>query len=278
MNCDIVRDLLPLYEDGLCSEESRKAVEEHLKTCEACREALPAAKADPTPAEAPEDSCAAEADVLRGISKEWRKRKRRSLWKGALLTAALLLGLALLARPALMLFLQTGAMGTETDMAGDLLCGYHRLTGEAFAASYSWDGREETLDFTVPDAVFGYRVTALGGYAGRGAPFAFTVKLPESFGHMREGFGEDLWEYALEKYPNAEVVELPFTVHIGKYLEAVREEAFGSCYGFTPEGQEVLYHITLRVDCDPENKTFYSENGILYHRKTGEAVLGAAEP
>ena len=53
--------------------------------------------------------------MLRGISKEWRKRKRRSLWKGALLTAALLLGLALLARPALMLFLQTGAMGTETD-------------------------------------------------------------------------------------------------------------------------------------------------------------------
>ena len=37
MNCDIVRDLLPLYADGLCSEESRKAVEEHLKSCEACR-------------------------------------------------------------------------------------------------------------------------------------------------------------------------------------------------------------------------------------------------
>ena len=53
MNCEIVRDLLPLYEDGLCSEESRKAVEEHLKTCEACREALSAAKADPIPAEAP---------------------------------------------------------------------------------------------------------------------------------------------------------------------------------------------------------------------------------
>ena len=37
MNCEIVRDLLPLYADGLCSEESRRAVEEHLKSCEACR-------------------------------------------------------------------------------------------------------------------------------------------------------------------------------------------------------------------------------------------------
>ena len=33
MNCEIVRDLLPLYADGLCSEESRRAVEEHLKSC-----------------------------------------------------------------------------------------------------------------------------------------------------------------------------------------------------------------------------------------------------
>ena len=278
MNCEIVRDLLPLYEDGLCSEESRKAVEEHLKTCEACREALSAAKADPIPAEAPEDSCAAEADVLRGISKEWRKRKRRALWKGTMLAAALLLGLALMARPALMLFLQTGAMGTETDLAGDLLCGYNSLTGEAFAASYRWDGSEETMDFTVPDTVFGYRVTALGGYVGRGAPYAFCVQLPETLGHPRESFGEELWEDALERYPNAYVVELPFTVHIGRELEAVEGVAFDSFYGFSPDGQEVLWHVTLTVDCDPENKTFYSENGILYDRKTGEAILGTAEP
>ena len=135
------------------------------------------------------------------------------------------------------------------------------------------------MDFTVPDTVFGYRVTALGGYVGRGAPCAFTVELPEELGHIRESFDGGLWDYALERYPNAEVAELPFTVHIGKNLEEIREELFGSCYGFTPDGREVLYHITLAVDCDPENKTFYAENGVLYDRATGEAVLGtAAEP
>ena len=117
------------------------------------------------------------------------------------------------------------------------------------------------MDFTVPDTVFGYRVIALGGYVGRGAPYAFCVELPEDLGHIRESFDGDLWDYALERYPNAEVVELPFTVHIGKDLEAVR----------------VLYHITLTVDCDPENKTFYSKNGVLYDRETGEAVLGTGE-
>ena len=35
-NCDIVQDLLPLYLDGICSEGSRKFVEEHISECEKC--------------------------------------------------------------------------------------------------------------------------------------------------------------------------------------------------------------------------------------------------
>ena len=38
--CDIVMDLLPLYVDGVCSEESKKIVEEHLKHCEECKQFL----------------------------------------------------------------------------------------------------------------------------------------------------------------------------------------------------------------------------------------------
>lgn len=36
--CEVIKDLLPLYHDGVCSEESRKLVEEHLATCPACKE------------------------------------------------------------------------------------------------------------------------------------------------------------------------------------------------------------------------------------------------
>lgn len=35
-NCHIIRDLLPLYIDGVCSRESAELVEEHLASCEAC--------------------------------------------------------------------------------------------------------------------------------------------------------------------------------------------------------------------------------------------------
>ena len=35
--CSIVKDLLPLYHDSVCSDETKRAVEEHLKTCPSCR-------------------------------------------------------------------------------------------------------------------------------------------------------------------------------------------------------------------------------------------------
>ncbi len=36
-NCKVISDLLPLYLDEACSDESKKIVEEHLKECEECR-------------------------------------------------------------------------------------------------------------------------------------------------------------------------------------------------------------------------------------------------
>ena len=37
MDCNVIKDLLPLYVDECCSEESIRLVAEHLDTCESCR-------------------------------------------------------------------------------------------------------------------------------------------------------------------------------------------------------------------------------------------------
>ena len=37
MNCDIIKDLIPLYIDGCCSDKSNQAVEEHMRECDDCR-------------------------------------------------------------------------------------------------------------------------------------------------------------------------------------------------------------------------------------------------
>lgn len=39
-NCNIVKDLLPLYKENLLSDESKKFVEEHLKSCSECENLL----------------------------------------------------------------------------------------------------------------------------------------------------------------------------------------------------------------------------------------------
>lgn len=38
--CNVIRDLLPLYADEVCSEDSREMVEEHLSTCQECKQEL----------------------------------------------------------------------------------------------------------------------------------------------------------------------------------------------------------------------------------------------
>ena len=38
--CNVIKDLLPLYADKVCSEDSKKMVEEHIVTCEECRHQL----------------------------------------------------------------------------------------------------------------------------------------------------------------------------------------------------------------------------------------------
>ena len=40
MECEVIRDLLPLYADEACSEQSRRLVNEHLLDCADCRDML----------------------------------------------------------------------------------------------------------------------------------------------------------------------------------------------------------------------------------------------
>ncbi|MBS1315556.1 MAG: zf-HC2 domain-containing protein, partial [Anaerotignum sp.] len=40
MKCEIIRDLLPSYVDGLTSEESNREITAHLAECATCKEIL----------------------------------------------------------------------------------------------------------------------------------------------------------------------------------------------------------------------------------------------
>jgi len=46
ISCDVIRDLLPLYVDDVCSETSKRLVVEHVKKCENCRKILESLRVD----------------------------------------------------------------------------------------------------------------------------------------------------------------------------------------------------------------------------------------
>lgn len=76
--CEIIRDLLPLFHDDVCSEASRILVEEHLSGCPACREKLADIGKDLKFPEIKED----EAKPVRIIANIWRKDKTKAFIKG----------------------------------------------------------------------------------------------------------------------------------------------------------------------------------------------------
>lgn len=73
-NCDIIRDLLPLYADHLTSEASNALVEEHLGECPACQRELEQMQA-PVPV-LPEEKSAAP---LKKIRRTLQARKALSI-------------------------------------------------------------------------------------------------------------------------------------------------------------------------------------------------------
>ena len=75
MNCNVIQDLMILYADNYCSEESKTFVEEHLRSCPACQKVFAEMNADLSPAP--------PAPTPRAFS-------RLDLWRASLLQSILL--------------------------------------------------------------------------------------------------------------------------------------------------------------------------------------------
>ena len=96
LNCGIAEDLLPLYLEDGCSQDSRAALEEHLKGCPACRDKL-ARMQSPGVASQPEKDTSQVR--LAHYAKKVRRRRLRLVISAALGTvlAACMLSICFLA-------------------------------------------------------------------------------------------------------------------------------------------------------------------------------------
>lgn len=84
--CNVIRDLLPLYQDGVCSPESCQLVEAHMAECPQCRAEWERMNA-PLPTDHPHVE---ERTVVEAASSAWKRGRRRAFSKGFVIAAVLM--------------------------------------------------------------------------------------------------------------------------------------------------------------------------------------------
>ncbi|MDF2923343.1 MAG: hypothetical protein K0R57_2257 [Paenibacillaceae bacterium] len=93
ISCDIIKDLLPLYHDNVCSNDSKTMVEEHLDYCDSCKAELRAMDEE-LPLNNTEQNLN-EAEAVKKLSRRWKKGMHKSLLKGILITIVIVVLVAL---------------------------------------------------------------------------------------------------------------------------------------------------------------------------------------
>ncbi len=84
ISCDLIRDLLPLYCDDVCSETSREMVEQHIKECGKCREELNLMNASINI----KNVQVKEDTALKAAAAAWKRGKGRAFLKGCIIVLA----------------------------------------------------------------------------------------------------------------------------------------------------------------------------------------------
>lgn len=89
LDCDIVRDLLPLYHDGVVNDTTKNAVEQHISECDKCLDELKSLQE-----ELPGEASTAPATRKRFANMMRSQKRRRILWTAisAVLVVTLLIG------------------------------------------------------------------------------------------------------------------------------------------------------------------------------------------
>ncbi|APM39552.1 zf-HC2 domain-containing protein [Clostridium kluyveri] len=96
ISCEIVKDLLPLYHDNICSKESRTIVEEHLLECDTCQKYLDDMNSNFIKTNAEKSAEQVKSDILKGIKKKLLRKNLIISAVSVICAIAVLLGAFLL--------------------------------------------------------------------------------------------------------------------------------------------------------------------------------------
>lgn len=137
---------------------------------------------------------------------------------------------------------------------------------KAAVCRYLYDPTAGNTAIEIPENYGDYPVQGLGGYVGKGGPAPFKIEVKGLSVVCGVGLTNGSFDwYAGPKKLEIEYVDL--TLHIGPNIR----EIFADESAWHAGNRLVV--VRVYVDCDPENRWFYSEDGVLYH-KNGSVVEG----
>lgn len=152
INCDIIRDVLPLYLDDVVSNETKEMVEEHLKNCEACKREAAIMKQNVT-LPANENTRLAEANVLKNLNIKIRRKKITFGIISAVLTAAVIVSCLLFLTLPKLYIPYDRTQFEITELNGRIYACYY---GNAFGGSVVHNPVSAKIDGTEKNVVVFY--------------------------------------------------------------------------------------------------------------------------
>lgn len=163
--------------------------------------------------------------------------------------------------------------------ADDEFFGVNQKLGIAFRGPHKWDGGD--MSFVVSDEFMGYKVTALGGYIGRGNPIAFRIGIDAAKLYNTDTKNTYMCSteiFEVQHLPDDEYDILTFSVHLGKNMEKIKYVRGKIYYAHDIKGKDgqikhdflckIVYYFTV----DEDNPTFYAQDGKLFYRENNKLV------
>lgn len=129
-----------------------------------------------------------------------------------------------------------------------------------FASHYTWDEKDKNITINIPDEVDGYKVVALGGFTGSGAPTPFGIFTPNAIMGGSIGCIDE----------NAIVEKISVTIHLGKNVKEI------DCTNMNHflQTKKGTYIFLAKFEIDDNNEYFKAdESGKLTYSKYSQDYL-----
>lgn len=93
INCSLIKDLLPLYIDDLCSNESTEIIKNHLEVCEECNKEYAQLKKEPVLEKINDNS----SELIKGVGNMIKKDKKKAVLKTLAIVLAIVIVISIVA-------------------------------------------------------------------------------------------------------------------------------------------------------------------------------------